>query len=374
MKILLVTTTQFGYLVDYYRYYNYLKKKGYDVKYVCIDYGHEKIESGNPDITYVKGNGNKLFRHFSFINTIKQLEKQHRFDRIMMHVFPLVTMLLTSIPRRKMYIDVRTVSIHNKLYKRTFFNFLIRIASALFQHTSMITDIAAQQLGIRKYKLLPVGGAYFNSQASSESLEHLQYGHIFSDDHFVFMYVGTLSKRGIIDCVKGFHAYMKKHPQTKARFVIIGASFGNELQEINDYIEEHGLHEQVYTLGYILQSRLSYFFNHAHCGVSYMPLSMPFSKQPNTKTYEYLVNGIPVLAIRSEDNRQMINNSKVPCGILIDDNAKGVEDGIGKILDSHHLFVKQDIAREFKKYEWDNIFNTYLDDALSLSTSASASA
>lgn len=28
MKILLVTTNQFGYLVDYHRYYTYLKKKG----------------------------------------------------------------------------------------------------------------------------------------------------------------------------------------------------------------------------------------------------------------------------------------------------------------------------------------------------------
>jgi hypothetical protein len=165
---------------------------------------------------------------------------------------------------------------------------------------------------------------------------------------------------------------MKKHPGTRARFVIIGASFGNELQEINDYIEEHKLHDIVHTLGYILQSRLSYFFNNAHCGVSYMPLSMPFSKQPNTKTYEYLVNGIPVMAIKSEDNVQMVNNSKVPCGVIIEDTAEGVEYGVGKILESKHLYVKKDIAQEFKKYEWDNIFNIYLDDALSLSQ-ASAS-
>jgi hypothetical protein len=100
-----------------------------------------------------------------------------------------------------------------------------------------------------------------------------------------------------------------------------------------------------------------------------MPLGMPFSRQPNTKTYEYLVNGIPVLAISSADNINMVQNSTVPCGVIIDDSPEEVEIGLREILNSKHLYVREDIAREFKKYQWDNLFNVYLMDALSLSAS-----
>ncbi len=367
MKILLVTTAQFGHLVDYYRYYGYLKKKGYDVKYVCIDYGHEKVENGNPDIHYIKSDGNKAIRHLKFINGISKLDKEYQFDRIMLHVFPLITSLLLLIPRRKMYIDVRTVSIHSKLYKRLFFNFLIKIASICFKHTSTITDTAAQQLGIKKYKLLPVGGALFPS--NNEIPYNPEYREIFANGDYVFLYVGTLNKRDIIDCVRGFHSFVKKHPAAKVRFAIIGTSNGKELQEIDEYIEQNSLHSKVHTLGYIPQSRLSYFFNNAHCGISYMPLSMPFSKQPNTKTYEYLVNGLPVIAIASTDNLQMIGSSNVPCGIIIEDSAKGFEHGVDQIYESRHIYQREKISREFDKYEWDNIFNIYLHDALALSAS-----
>ena len=114
MKILLVTTNQFGYLVDYHRYYTYLKKKNYDVKYVCYDYRKEKIEPDNPDIIYVKRTGNKLGKYSLFMRTIVEVEKKHNFDRIMIHVFPLVSLLSLFIDRKKVYLDIRTVSIHRK--------------------------------------------------------------------------------------------------------------------------------------------------------------------------------------------------------------------------------------------------------------------
>ena len=167
MKILLATTSQFGYLVDYHRYYTYLKNKGHEVKYISMDFGREKLEKGNPDIVYISGKGNKLLRRIKFINGIRKIEREYKFDRIMIHVFPGITSLLTSIPKKKLFLDVRTVSIHRKKYKRDFFDFLIKKASDLFQHTSAITDFTARQIGIRDYKLLPLGGAYFGNITSN---------------------------------------------------------------------------------------------------------------------------------------------------------------------------------------------------------------
>ena len=364
MKILLVTTNQFGYLVDYFRYYTYLKGKGHDVKFVCSDYNKERIEGNNPDIIYVPHVKNKLKKHFTFMKAIVEAERQYNFDRIMVHVFPLVSLLSLFIRKEKIHLDIRTVSIHRKEYKRIFFDFLIKVASTVYPNTSSITDVAAKHIGIRQYKLLPLGGAYFGDQQNGTP-ENDKYRHIFDSGDFIFIYVGALHKRNIMECVQGFHAYIAKHPEAKARFVIIGTTFHNELHEINAYIEKHQLKNKVHTLGYIPQTRLSYFLNHSHCGISYMPLTL-YALQPSTKTYEYLVNGIPVIAVASLDNIQKIESSKVPCGVIIKDNPAEFERAIGEILENQHLYIKEVIAKEFNRFEWDNLFDVYLGDALML--------
>ncbi|MBL7700301.1 MAG: glycosyltransferase, partial [Chitinophagaceae bacterium] len=324
-----------------------------------------RIEGNNPDVTYVPRIKNKVKKHFNFMKAIVDAEKEHNFDRIMIHVFPLISLLSLFIKREKIHIDIRTVSIHKKQYKRRFFDFLIKIASRVYRNTSTITDAAAKRIGIREYKLLPLGGAYFGNQQNGVA-ENDQYRKIFESGDFIFLYVGTLRKRRVIECVRGFHQYMKKHPETKARFVIIGASSGNELSEINAYIEEHGLQSLVHTLGYIPQTRLSYFFNHSHCGISFTPLTQFYHLQPNTKTYEYLVNGIPVIGTATLDNIQILEAARVPSGVLIQDSAEGMEEAVGKILESRHLYKKEDIALEFNRFEWDNVFDVYLGDVLML--------
>ena len=364
MKILLATTNQFGFLVDYHRYYIYLKKNNHEVKYICYDYGKEKVEKDNPDIIYVSHKGNKLLRHFRFINSIIAFEKKQNFDRIMIHVFPMVTLLLLYIKRNKVFIDIRTLSVHKKKYKRAFFDFLIRIASIFYKHTSVITDVAAEHIGIRKYKLLPLGGAYFGNEELNGHGE--QYNDILHSGDFIFLYVGTLFKRRIIECVQGFHSYINSHPNTASRFVIIGTSLGNELNELNAYIETHNLKSVVHTLGYIPQSRLAPFFKYAGCGIAFTPLTMPFLLQPTTKAYEYLINGIPVIATASQDNIRLLEAAKTPSGIIISDSPAGIEEAVGKILAGKESFVTEAIKKEFYRYEWDNLLHIYLEEALLL--------
>ncbi len=143
-----------------------------------------------------------------------------------------------------------------------------------------------------------------------------QYKDIFASGDFIILYVGTFNKRRVIECVQGFHAYLKKHPDAKAKFVVIGSADGNEHNEMAEYIAKHDLGSVVKLLGYIPQTRLAYFFNNSHCGISFMPLTMPFPLQPNTKTYEYLINGMSVIGTATGDNILMIETSKVPCGVI----------------------------------------------------------
>src|SRR5690606_29098161 len=89
---------------------------------------------------------------------------------------------------------------------------------------------------------------------------------LFTEDTYDFLYVGTLHKRKLIECVKGFHSFLQKRPLARTRFIIVGQAIGNELREINDYISAHDLNSAIITTGYIPQHKLSIFFKYADCG------------------------------------------------------------------------------------------------------------
>ncbi|MEP7259080.1 MAG: glycosyltransferase [Flavitalea sp.] len=365
MNILLVSTNQFGYLIDYHRYYTYLKNKGYTVTYITWDYKKERIEGDNPDIIYVSREGNKISRLMRIIRTVISYDKKQNYDRILIHCFPMVSTLLLYIDNEKMRLDIRQVAIHNKKFKRVFFDGMMRFAAKRFKHASIITDLAAEHIGITKYKLLPLGGAYFSKSASANS-DTDQYKTLFTGNDFIFLYVGTLHKRRMIECVKGFHAYLTKHPGAKAKFIIIGQAIGNELNDIKEYIAANKLHDFIPTLGYIPQNKLAIFFQQADCGITFFPLT-PFNDvQPNTKTYEYLINGIPVIATSTQDNVKLLTQTDIPCGIVIKDNAIAFEGAVKQMMETKELYVKDAIAAKFRKYEWDNLFRQYLDDVLGL--------
>src|SRR5690606_27543670 len=105
---------------------------------------------------------------------------------------------------------------------------------------------------------------------------------------------------------------------------------------------------------------------HAKCGVSFTPMVMPYPLQPNTKTYEYLVNGLPFIANPSLDNVRILNTAHIPVGIIVDDNAAAMEEAFEKILRSKELYKREEIREEYSMYEWDNLFRIYLEKALSL--------
>ncbi len=168
--------------------------------------------------------------------------------------------------------------------------------------------------------------------------------------------------------MRGFHHFLKNNPDTPVSFIIIGSGIGNELSEIKQYISENNLGNVIHPLGYIPQYRLPLFFKHADCGLSFTPITRFYDIQPNTKTYEYLVNGIPIIATASKDNIRVFNSATIPCGVLIKDTAEEFSKSISEMLAMRDRFCKETIAQEFKKYEWDNLFKIYLEDALMLNS------
>jgi len=56
----------------------------------------------------------------------------------------------------------------------------------------------------------------------------------------------------------------------------------------------------------------------------------------------------------------------MPVGVIVEDSAAGMEEAFGTILRSKELYKKEEIRKEYSRYEWDNLFKIYLEQALSL--------
>jgi glycosyltransferase involved in cell wall biosynthesis len=195
--------------------------------------------------------------------------------------------------------------------------------------------------------VLPLGGDCFSQTEKSFNKVHL-------------LYVGTLQQRNIIQSVKGFHKYVKNNDvkeNPEIFYTIIGDAKGNELQEIRDYISCNHLEKYIEATGYVHYNDLYKYFDRANIGVSYIPQTKYFDNQPPTKTYEYLVSGLPVIATRTKENIKILNDKS---GVLIDDNADSFAAGLQKIIEKRNLFQSKTIRNLYRENCWENIMNNNL--------------
>jgi nucleoside-diphosphate-sugar epimerase len=70
------------------------------------------------------------------------------------------------------------------------------------------------------------------------------------------------------------------------------------------------------------------YFDIHNIGVSYIPMLKCFDNQPPTKTFEYLLSGMPVIATATNANKDIINDVN---GVLINDNSEEVYNGLTAI-------------------------------------------
>ena len=82
-----------------------------------------------------------------------------------------------------------------------------------------------------------------------------------------------------------------------------------------------------------------------------------FDNQPPTKTYEYLVSGLPVIATGTKENAKILNDS---CGVLIDDNEVSFALGLQAIVSKRKTFNSAKIRNMYQENLWENIVNNNL--------------
>jgi glycosyltransferase involved in cell wall biosynthesis len=201
------------------------------------------------------------------------------------------------------------------------------------------------RLSKAKCELLPLGG---------ERVDFVQKEHA----NISLLYVGTFYDRYIEKTIEGFALFNKQHPEINITYTIIGMGTSYEIKNIQNAIKNNAIEKKVTYVGEKRYEELHPYYHSHNIGVSYIPLTSYYDCQPPTKTYEYLLNGMIVLATPTSENKKVINQSN---GILLkSDSTNDFMHGLEALSLSITNFDFENIHNEAQQYSWEQIVEQFL--------------
>lgn len=339
-KLLFVNQSQYGYHIDYVQYCKYLKED-FDITYICWDYNRKKIVESSIKLLYISRLGNIITRNFRFILFIIEFLNKNNFDLIFIHYFRGSSFIpLLNKTHQPLHLDIRTGSVSRNAVKRCIYNSILRIESLFFKQISIISLGLRQMLDIDKNAfILPLGANPMQIKHNMVYKLHL-------------LYVGTLSGRRIEDTIEGIKLFLINQPEADIYYTIVGDGWQNEKQNIQNRIIQLGLQKYFFLSGYVPYTELIHFYETSNVGVSYIPMTPYYNFQPATKTYEYLMAGMPVIATKTHENKSIINHEN---GILINDSPESFASGIAEIYNNIYSFDENFLRKSVENYNWSRI-------------------
>jgi glycosyltransferase involved in cell wall biosynthesis len=172
------------------------------------------------------------------------------------------------------------------------------------------------------------------------------------------LYVGTITSRNIDQTVTGLYEYLKGSAVEKeAEYYIVGGGIESDVIKLKGTIIKTGLDKIVHYVGPVYGENLNHYFEICNIGVSYIPITKDYDCQPPTKTIEYLMAGMPVIATSTYENQKLISSSN---GILINDSPGSFAEGLKKIFNSRDSFNSEKIIESVKDCSYETIIRTKL--------------
>jgi glycosyltransferase involved in cell wall biosynthesis len=339
-KLLFINQIQFGYHIDYLKYCKYLKSDFY-ITYLCWDYNWDKVSEDNIEIIYVSRSGNILSRNVRFIHEIIKLIRKELYHVIFVNYFRGCSIIPLLFNKRSIiHLDIRTGSVSRNDLSRSLYNILLSTESKFFRSVSIISSGLQKLLKItsRAY-ILPLG-------ADPLIIDHKP------EHKLSLLYIGTFNNRHLEETIDGVGLFLQKHQNFDLSYIIIGSGWGNESNQITNKIKMNGLADKVILKGYILQKDLVEYFEKSNLGVSYIPITPWFDFQPSTKTFEYLMAGIPVIATGTFENKKVVNETN---GFIIDDNPVSFSECLEIFANKIDSFDEQLIRNSVEDYKWETI-------------------
>lgn len=341
-SIIFINHLQFGYHIDYAQYCKYLKSD-FKVTYLCWDYDNKKIKEPDVTVIYISRNGNIVLRNIRFIRYVINNLRKQKYSFVFINYFQGVSIIsLFCKSYQSLHLDIRTGSISRIRFFRNIYNFLLKIESFFFESKSIISEGLQAKLGIsNNVYILPLGA---NRICINRQFSHKLH----------LLYIGTLTNRRIEDTIEGIKIFLDMHPNVDIHYTIIGDGWKNEKRSLQNRVNQYGLQKYIDLIGYVQHNELLRYFEISNIGVSYIPITPYYEFQPATKTFEYLMVGMPVIATQTYENKKIITKLN---GVLIKDTPLSFAIGIVEILKSLNSFNHSAIIKSVDKYEWSQIIN-----------------
>ncbi|MDD3872778.1 MAG: glycosyltransferase [Methanosarcina sp.] len=277
----------------------------------------------------------KFFFEICYVLKAMIYLKNAEFDLAIVHYHRLAFMLaLFSRKKSKLALQLFTSSVAKSPWTRRFQDLQFKFNAQHFARVLVGTDYMIRHLKLDSAKCSLI---QWGMNPISRSPQ------VFAGK-LSLVYLGTLNGRQIPDTIRGLGIFIRKFPQLRAvTYSIIGKGAAAEVQKLVSTIHAENLQDIVQYLGYIDDNDLKDYIDSCNVGVSYVPVTKYYNDVIATKTYEYLLSGLCVLATNTNENRKMVNQNN---GVLIEDNPASFANGLEQIWQNMENYSSQKIVKE----------------------------
>lgn len=330
MKIAIVSSVQYGYHTDYYKIYKEAKAEYSDnVLFFCPTQNKEKIDAHDENIIYLSNLPLRMQ-----LKKLDGLLMRYKFNLVWLSYFKGCSKITK---KDNIVVDIRTASTSSNPLKRMFNNLIMLIELKRFNKVSILSHSLAREFRIKKYYYIPLGADISKCIECSPKRQ--------------LLYIGII-RDGLHEMVKGYNKYVKEN-KNPPDLVIVGYGKKKIVKIMLEEIEKCEIKNKIKFLGFIKHDDLQVIIKESMVGLSFIPQKKYFDFQPPTKTFEYLLSGIPCIATNTYENKRIINYIN---GELCDDNADSFYLALCKTMKRVTEFNSDAIIRSVELNSWSNIY------------------
>jgi glycosyltransferase involved in cell wall biosynthesis len=343
MRLLILNPKQFGYHLDTF-YYCKWARADLQITYHGFDTGQPRVDSSGIDVHYVSGRGGLVTRYLRYLRSCLG-ECRRGYDVIFIKYFPGCSLLRLRRLRQPFVLDIRTGSIASHPLRRWGQDLLLRVESVGFRHVTAISASLARKLGLARAHLLPLGADPIATTPKDFSALRL-------------LYVGTFHGRRLEDTLEAFHRFYREPERTlELTYDILGDGPHGARDRLRAWVRDHDLETVVSLPGFVPHQELPRYYEKCNIGVSYIPINRVYDCQPPTKTFEYLLAGLPVIATRTAENAAVITARN---GLLIADTPEAFYAALRTLARNRGSYSSDGIRRAALRYSWQTIVQANL--------------
>ena len=235
-------------------------------------------------------------------------------------------------PKYKYVMQMFAPGVTSSRVKNKFHDLQVEFNVRFFRHVFMGTERVMRLFNVPPCK----------AHATGVGIEAIEYqDRVFESLDLV--YLGALSNRYVHESVEGFARFFRANKgRIRMSYKIIGGGSSEAVELLKASIAAAVPEVPVQYLGRLEDAELISVFRASNIGVVYNRVTPYYTNNISTKLYEYLLSGLPVIAVRNNSMLRVVNPSN---GVLIEDSPDGFEQGLHTLMTNLGSFNSQTIAQ-----------------------------